>query len=580
MSRSSRKKLSLRLKLLVYFGILISVQILILLAYSAIHVSTILRNNTEQLTRVNLEQTAGNLNLSADSYKDLMYQIYTGDDFVAWLDDINTDKNVSVTTNQMRRQMRAILNSKEYIRSITIISDTGKVITYDTLTPATYENSWLENFSMSQEKLYAEVSGDNKMHLYQTEYATSFINKDHYLFHIAHRIIDWKKLDKQCGIVILSLDEAILSEIIQPASMGEKDVALLTGRNGTIISCEDKSLIGTYFDSEQVRSTHSVYSYTDDELGWTVVQIKDNAENNRIIRQNILVYGLISLGSVLIILVIIWNISGPLTSSIREVVRGMRRTRNGSLPDTLAITDDMPPEVEIIAMQYNRTIERLEAAIEKEKEETANRQQAEIRMLEARINPHFIYNTLDTVNWMAIDKEEYDMSNAISSLATILRYAISNSNKTVTVRDEVEWLKRYIYLQQYRMKNEFVCNIDVSEDVLDISVHKMLIQPFVENAIIHGFENAEGTSVLDVIMHKENERLSIIIRDNGKGMEESLVKEINSGSWKEDRGNLGIGIYNALMRLHMYCNAQETVEISASSGKGTEIRVNFPVEKV
>ena len=578
MKRGTRKKLGLRLKLLVYFGILTSVQVLVLLAYSAIHVSTILQRNTSQLTEINLAQTAANLDLRTQSYKDLIYQIWTGDDFVAWVDAINAETNVSVVTNQMRRQMRTILNSKEYIRSITIISANGKVITYDTLTPATYENSWLGNFSLSQDELYSLVSQDNGMHLFPTEYATTFTNEDQYLFHIAHRIIDWKKLDKQCGVVILSLDESLLSDIIAPESIFKEDYALLIGEDGRIISAQDKSIIGSVFRQEKIPSAYSVYSYRHDALGWTIVQVKNETQNKKIITQNILISGSISLGSLLVTLLFIWNISGQLTHSIHVVVQGMRRTRTGSLPEPLSTTEDMSPEIVSIVSQYNRTIDRLEQAIQKEKEETASRQQAEIRMLEARINPHFIYNTLDTVNWMAIDKEEYDMSNAISSLATILRYAISNSNKIVTVRDEVDWLKRYIYLQQYRMKNQFVCNIDVAENVMDWSVHKLLIQPFVENAIIHGFENAEGISVLDVIMRNVNDKLSITIRDNGKGLDEHLTRIINSGSWKQNRGALGIGIYNALMRLHMYCDGQETVCVTSAPGKGTEITVDFPVE--
>lgn len=578
MERRRNQKLSFRLKLLVYFGILTTVQVLVLLAYSAFHVSHILNDNTEQLTQINLAQTAKNLDLSFDSYMDVMYQLWTGDDFVAWLDNINTDTDPSVTTNQMRRQMSAILNSKEYIKSITIISENGKVITYDTLTPATYENSWLGNFSMMQDELYAEVSADNKMHLYQTEYATTFINKDHYLFHLAHRVIDWKKLEKQCGIVILSLDEAVLSDIIQPDTMGADNYALLLGKDGTIISSAEKTLLGKTFDINETAKTHAVYSYVDEKTGWTIIHVTDNSENARNIRQNLLVSMLISLASLLITLLFIWNISGQLTHSIRDVVQGMRRTKEGSLPDAVSIDKDMPPEIVSIVSQYNKTIARLEIAIQKEKEETENRQQAEIRMLEARINPHFIYNTLDTVNWMAIDKEEYDMSNAISSLANILRYAISNSSKIVTIRDEIEWLKRYIYLQQYRLKNQFECNINVADEILDIPVHKLLIQPFVENAIIHGFENAEGVSVLDVEMNFEGGFLSIVIRDNGKGMNEGLVREINSLSWQQERGALGIGMYNALMRLHVYCNGQESVAVSSAPGKGTEIRVTFPAE--
>lgn len=579
MERGQKKKLSLRMKLLVYFGILTTVQVLVLLTYSALHVTRLLRDNTEQLTQINLEQTAKNLNLSFDSYEDVMYQLYTGDDFVAWLDNINTDKSVSVTTNQMRRQLRTILNSKEYIRSITIISENGKVITYDTLTPATYENSWLSNFSMTQDELYEEVASDNMMHIYQTEYATTFINKDHQLFHFARRIIDWRKLEKQVGIVIVSLDEELLSEIIQPENMGNDEYALLLGSDGTVISAVDKTMLGKPFDLEKTSKKHTVYSYVDEETGWTIIHVTDNTENERRIRENILISIVISVVSLLITLLFIWNISGQLTHSIRDVVHGMRKTKDGSLPDAVSIDRDMPPEIVSIVSQYNKTIARLETAIQKEKEETESRQQAEIRMLEARINPHFIYNTLDTVNWMAIDKEEYDMSNAISSLANILRYAISNSNKIVTIRDEVEWLKRYIYLQQYRLKNEFQCNINAAEDIMNIPVHKLLIQPFVENAIIHGFENAQDVSILDVEMKRVDDRLSIIIRDNGKGMEEELVNEINSLSWKKDRGSLGIGVYNALMRLHVYCDGQETISVTSALGKGTEIKVTFPVEK-
>ena len=83
--------------------------------------------------------------------------------------------------------------------------------------------------------------------------------------------------------------------------------------------------------------------------------------------------------------------------------------------------------------------------------------------------------------------------------------------------------------------------------------------------------------MLDVIMKNENDKLSVVIRDNGKGLDENLTKVINSGSWKQDRGTLGIGIYNALMRLHMYCDGQETVNVTSAPGKGTEITVVFPV---
>src|SRR5690606_22009806 len=124
-------------------------------------------------------------------------------------------------------------------------------------------------------------------------------------------------------------------------------------------------------------------------------------------------------------------------------------------------------------------------------------------------NPHFLYNTLDTINWMAIEKNEFDISNAITSLATILRYAITNSNEMVTVRDEVEWLKKYIYLQQTRLKNTFRCEINVEPEALDFRIHKLLLQPFIENAVIHGFEGIKRENVLRIDMRMEDNFLRI-----------------------------------------------------------------------
>ena len=191
-------------------------------------------------------------------------------------------------------------------------------------------------------------------------------------------------------------------------------------------------------------------------------------------------------------LFIISKISGKLTRDIDDIVEGMQRTDEASIPARLPRKGEMLSEIDVIAKQYNRTIDDLEKALLREKTEAENSRKAEIRMLEAQINPHFIYNILDTVNWIAIEKDEYDISNAISTLASILRYAISNSDKPVTLRDEVDWLKKYVYLQQFRLKNKFSFEIRTDPEILDVRVHKLIIQPFVENAIVHGFDTRPG----------------------------------------------------------------------------------------
>jgi two-component system sensor histidine kinase YesM len=213
--------------------------------------------------------------------------------------------------------------------------------------------------------------------------------------------------------------------------------------------------------------------------------------------------------------------------------------------------------------------------LNREKEAIDKQRVAEIKALEAQINPHFLYNTLDTINWMAIEKDAFDISNAISSLANILRYAITNYSEAVEIQDEVEWLKNYVFLQQYRFKNRFVCHIDVQPEVMHEKIHKLLIQPFVENAIIHGFDKGQEQYILRVEIGKTDGQTEIVIADNGKGMDAGLVADLNRGFMPERTSKEHIGIENALNRLHQYCDGTETVVFQSEPGKGTQIRIRF-----
>ena len=208
--------------------------------------------------------------------------------------------------------------------------------------------------------------------------------------------------------------------------------------------------------------------------------------------------------------------------------------------------------------------------------ETVNKD-IEFQALQAQINPHFLYNVLDTINWMAIDRDEYDISNAIGALATILRYAIVNSNAEVTVRDELEWLKKYVYLQQFRLKNQFTCVIDADADVMEDRIHKLLLQPFVENAIIHGFEGKQSEACLKISVKEEDQRLAVYISDNGKGMEADMVEQFNREMFGKRQTGHHIGMENAITRLHMYYGEAGEIHIVSAPGEGATICIRIPL---
>ena len=554
------------------FSILTAVMITVICVYMAYSFAVTLRRGTEELADINMKAAESILSIRINEYENLLYQMYTNDDMVVWADNINKGEDAAVSVSKMRRYLSTVLNSNQFIKSIMVIMDNGRVITYDQLTSTIHENSWISRFSLGSDEIYRIVSADYASHIWPTEFGTRFANNDYWLFHIAHRIVNYKQLEKLYGVIVISIDERLLEEVMRTVKTEDSEV-YLTDENGRIISCTDKSLIGTAF-------THAAGSSVDQLengiLGWNIIRIHDNSRYVQRLLEKLL--QIVGMGVLLILaaLFIISKISGKLTRDIDDIVEGMQRTDEAGIPARLPRKQEMLSEIDVIAKQYNHTIDDLETALLREKKETENSRKAEIRMLEAQINPHFIYNILDTVNWIAIEKDEYDISNAISTLASILRYAISNSDKPVTLRDEVDWLKKYVYLQQFRLKNKFSFEIRTDPEILDVRVHKLIIQPFVENAIMHGFDTKRETYVLKVSMLAEGDRVAITIEDNGKGISPEILAALGSGDVKEIRDKAGIGLSNAFLRLHRYCEGQDEVSVQSVPDEGTTVTIRFP----
>ena len=556
--------------------------------FSYMNIANALRESAQKNSNNTLLQVDNNINILLDSYEDVLYQVYTSDDVIHNIDLINNGKNASVAKNTLRRYLRNLVNSKDYIRSITLISNTGEIVAYDQMTNKTYENGWLENYSMDKTSLYEEISQNALLHIFSPEYGTTFANEEYYLLHLGHRLIDYKDIRRDVGVVILSIDE----QMIQKSCVtGEDsgDYIFIVDKDGKIISCgEHQELIGTTVDNQSPdgyalfikdvlnKENFDVYQYNDEALGWNVICADNNENLINALHSQLQLIVVVEIVVFLLISIIIISVTDRLGKSVDKVVEGMKSAQTAAAQVYVEIDDAMPLEIETIAVGFNEMIEKLRLANQSERIAMIKQKEAQIAALEAQINPHFLYNTLDTINWMAIDKDEYEISNAIGTLASILRYAISDSNAKVTVADEVEWLKKYIFLQQVRLKNKFICNIDIAPETNEIKVHKLLLQPFIENAIIHGFEREQEECVLTVTACKDSD-LVITIEDNGKGIAPDIVEKCNSLQILNEDTTQHIGMGNAITRIRMYYGELAEVFVESVLGAGSKITITIPL---
>lgn len=563
--------------------------------------SGIVNDNVKTFTYANLTQTSKTAAVSIEAYHALLYQIFTDENIVALTDKINSGQDLAVSKNQLRRALRGYASAKPDIQSITILTASGEAVFYDMITAATTKNSWLDGFRLSQREIFQQISGTAGTVMYSTQYATTQGNNDYYLFHMANRIIDYKKVKKRNGVVIVSIDERMLNDICNEDTVRMEDgryqtMNFIADGEGRICSFDDPARCGTKLwgkkdtQEEKVRKAKqfleaegymsgehlAVQAYYDEKLDFTFVSASNQAATLSQLRQQRTIICLIVILSGAALVIIIHFTVAHLTGSIYRVVATMKNVEEGGLAQRIPDEKRMPTEIELIARQFNHMLSKVEESMDKEREAVVRQKNAEIAALEAQINPHFLYNILDTINWMAIDKDEYEISNTINSLAQILRYGLDKSNSMVEIRREVEWLRQYIFLQQTRLKNTFECQINAEPGILGCRIHKLLFQPFVENAILHGFEGVNRTHILKISIDGDEDRIRIRIQDNGKGMPQEKADRLAAGETAEDQERTHIGVSNAIGRLKMYYEEEAQAEIKSCPGEGTEITLWIP----
>jgi Predicted signal transduction protein with a C-terminal ATPase domain len=596
-------KKSFNSRLLLAFILTSIIPIILVNVFSYVNSSNIVTENNNERTLTNLQQTRTSVDTQLESYEDILYQVYTNDQVMTLVNKINSEEDPTIEKRQLRETLSSFIFTKQYLQAIIIITDNGNMIYYDQLTGSSTKNPWIDNIGMSTKDLYESIYSQNANNIISTKFAFNFVNKPIYLFYEGHRLINYPALDKRNGIALLCIDESMLRNICFPAVKDQTskltNFDFIVDRDGYIVTYVDpaqisKKIFSANMTDEQkkqaltnfVKENYlqndgniSINTIYDDKYNWYIVNATDQGKALEKLgdQQRITIFTII-LSSLALAFIIVF-LTKRLTRSINKVVSVMGQAGEGELFARVDLDKNMPSEIEMIATDFNKMLEKLEKSIENEKEANAKEKNAEIKALEAQINPHFLYNTLDTINWMAIDNNQFEISNAINSLAYILRYGIDKSNAIVTVGEEVEWLKKYIFLQQTRLKNTFKCSIKAPRNIYEFKIHKLLFQPFVENAILHGFEGVERTYRLGIGIYSKNGYLMIEIHDNGKGIKPELIEQINNGIFAYTVDKNHIGLQNAITRIQMYYGENAKVRISSVLGKGTTVEIYIPFEE-
>lgn len=285
---------------------------------------------------------------------------------------------------------------------------------------------------------------------------------------------------------------------------------------------------------------------------------------------------MIVFSAVLVALVIVTLISYSITAPIRELSNAMKQVEEENFD--IEVQSKRKDEIGRLIISFNYMVGKIRQLIYEVYQKKLEQKNAEIRALQAQINPHFLYNTLDSINWMLIERDEQDISDVVISLGEILRYAIGGGSHVVPLRDEMHYIESYLCIQKNRLEERLNYRWEVDEDALDFSVPRLILQPIVENAVIHGIEPLKEGGTITVRAWMEGETLLLQITDNGKGMTQAELEELKKKiAGKNDTGN--IGMRNIRRRIELTYGEKQAMEIRSNQGEGTAVTLRMTEDR-
>ena len=252
----------------------------------------------------------------------------------------------------------------------------------------------------------------------------------------------------------------------------------------------------------------------------------------------------------------------------------MKEVERGNLENT-AVAIYSNNELGSLGNSFNLMTARIRELMAQNIYEQEEKRKSELKALRSQINPHFLYNTLDSIIWMAEGGRNREVVRMTSALAKLLRQSISNDNERIPLEKEVDYAGSYLTIQKMRYKDKLEYEIDVAEDIRKEEIINLILQPLVENSIYHGIKYKGSKGLIRIVGYGEGEKVILKVIDNGIGMDEKTLKGIFDIS-KKCEGKQGVGVHNVQTRISLYYGAGYGLHFESTLGEGTAAIITIP----
>lgn len=540
-------------------------------------------NSTEEMVSKNNQTIIEQVNLNLDSYLRNMMKI---SDTIYYRAIKKTDMSVENIEKEMDLIYEA---NKDNLISITLFSEYGEIIDSYPLQQLKSNidprgNEWFQNAKNRKENLHFSTPHVQNL-FYDPNYKYTWVVS-------LSRAVEITKSGKtSSGVLLVDMNFSGIEQICKNVEVSKNGYVYLIDRDGEIIYHPRQQLIysnlitennykaAKYEDGNHIENFEGnkrlVTVKTAGYTGWKLVAISPMSDITadyyefKVFAIFIMIFATFTLISINMF------VSSKIANPITALENAVNEFENGVV--NLNIPENGSYEVQHLAKAIKSMVRQMNLLMENIVVEQEAKRKSELNALQAQINPHFLYNTLDSIIWM-IENENYDGAIVmVTALARFFRISLSKGKNVITVRDELEHARNYLTIQNIRYKNKFSYSIEAEDETLSLTSIKLIIQPLIENAIYHGMEYMSGDGDILVKSYKKDEDLYIDIIDNGLGMPQEVAdKLLTEKTNNQQRKGSGIGLKNVHERIKLYFGKEYGLEVYSEPDEGTTIRIHMP----
>lgn len=579
-------------KLILSYMIIIITPILILGYYSYSNLVDNTKKNYKTESILRLKSVDKILQTYFEELKRVTSNAFLSEDIQKMMDSDNTDNWLELENQRLFNKVRVgLIGDRENVDKVMLICDNGS--TYgDT-------SDMIIGYNIRNEDWYNEINGSNSEFIiigpHKRKYTNLYSNT--YLITVGRRIKDLNS-GKAKAVFLIELRFDILNRLLKEFCTNGRKI-VVTDKHDMIVFDNNPLNISKSVESVYQDINPGMVSRKGDAIdygNYLAVGLKGQmtswnytelTERDTLFKQiNGFAYNIVLIGLVCFTLFLILSayLALGISKPLNALKDSMKRVSNGNFNEKINLKNlEQIGEIYDLSWSFNSMVEEIQRLITKVYETQIKKINSDFKALQAQINPHFLYNTLESINCLAQLREAEDVSEMVRSLARVFRYSIKNNNEFVTLDDELNHVKDYILLQTVRYDDKFETIYSVPKHMLAMKVIKFSLQPLVENAIYHGIEKSPDKGIIEISAATDGCKLIVTVSNNGVLIKKERLEEIRDlldsdikdlTEYEQKTGT--IGIYNIQMRIRLNFGTDYGLSIKSDKENGTVVKLMFP----